>query len=110
MITIKFAWSNLNAGEKLITFVALAIATLMAYQAITNGLGVISLQTIGPLVLFAFCLQSALVGGVIRGRAKAMNYVFVELMKELRDAKKKLGEEISQENMDLLAKFLGDKA
>lgn len=106
---VKLGWTNLHMGEKAIMLVATFIAVLMAYQSVNNGTEVMSVAVFGPLMLLWVVLQSTFYCGIIRGRSRAMNYMFVELMKELRDARQRLGEEISEENMDLVARFLGDK-
>ena len=109
MKTIKFGWNNLRPGEKVCILVAVIIAVGMSYQATLNGFGVISNQAIGPLALAWLGVQMTLIVGIIRGRSLAMNTLFVQLMKEAYDAKKRLGEELDPKSVAIVEEFIGDK-
>ena len=105
----KLGWVNLRMAEKVATLVAFVVSVCMSYQAVAQGFGVISIQAIGPLALFAFVAQSTFLVGVIRLRSLTMNTLFVALMAEARDAKNRLGEELDPKSVALVAEFLGDK-
>lgn len=109
MIVLKLGWMNLKFSEKLSVIAAIVIATLMSYGALKTGNDIISHGVIWPLVLMGLGVQSMFLIGVIRLRALAMNYMFVEVLTELCDAQKKLGKELSPKTRNMLAGFLGDK-
>ncbi len=109
MKTIKLAWNHLRILEKIMLFVATLISIGLSYQASRYGSLILSNLVIGPLVLMALAMQSLFMVGVIRMRSMAMNYMFVELLVELREAKGRLGETITPGNLDMITKFLGDE-
>lgn len=109
MNVVRLGWVNLKRPEKGIIFISLLVAVGLSYISLSRGEEVISNLTIGPLILMWAVLQSTILTGLIRARSMAMNGMFVELMKELADAKIRLGEGPPEKIERLVRDFLGDK-
>jgi len=106
---VKLGWLNLHRIEKAAIFIAIILAVISGYQFTVSGGEIISLHVLVPQILMAMILYSVFLVGVIRGRSRAMNSMFVELMKELRDTKIRHGENMDILNTDsMIAEFLGD--
>jgi len=105
MKTIKLGWQNLLTTEKIMLILSALLGILLAYVAVRDGYGIMSNQGMGALVLTWLTWQSTITLGIMRMRSYALNHVFVETLKKLRDAQEVVPEEISE----LIAGFLGDK-
>ncbi len=108
----KLGWVNLQRIEKAMLIMATLVSIgLSANDMIYGGASWSNSSVLGPLVLMALVIQSTFMVGLIRGRSMAMNGMFVELMKELADARKRLGEnnEVPPNMKEMVAKYLGDK-
>ena len=109
MKTIIFGWKHTTINERVGIVAAIIVSVTLSYLSIIDGYGVVSYTTIGPLILAAFGVQSVLTVGVLRMRSLALNHIFVDTLKELNDARFRLGQDIPLEIMDKVAGFLGDK-
>lgn len=109
MKTLLLGWRHLRRVEKLALIVATTISICLAYSATRNGLSITSAETLGPLVLMVFVIQSTLMTGIMRFRSFAMNHILVEALSELREVRANPGMPVPTVAMDLVARFLGDK-